>query len=352
MLRGPLVLAALLEVADAVCPDCTFDVTALEEFSVDYHAVRFTQNGNDFTTGPMSFWTDSGSSVALNVRNLQAKWNNQGNFGTPLQIGPLPLSGQPFQEEIHINGATGQASVHIASSYLNMCFQLDGLPNFAQMQQATIAQDIAMAEQAGPGIAQQYGTRVTVDGVAAVGFEDPSGEHPGVWSFTDSTHPLFIGGPALPSQRHFYDMLQPRPSEDEINHVGMKIDNYANTVGNQFDVRACEVQSQMASQALLAANPTAKQFMASRLALYQGHLQALLRPFGKSFIPLEIEDLMVPVAHDCDTDELAQIPPNAWSTMQAAAFSVCAFVTGIAVTFVALRKKPVTAPDDYHSVAA
>jgi len=354
MVRGPLVLATLFESAQATCPGCAFDVTALEEFSADYQAVSYViGEDNEITTHPLSFWTqDTGSNVAVHVRNLQAKYTNDGHFATPLALGPLPIGGMSYNEELHINGLTGQASYHIASPIVNLCFQLDGLPHFAQMEQPIINQRLSMAEQAGPGLAQQYGTRMSVDGQEVVGFTDPTGRRPGVSAFTDSTHPKFFGGPAQGLQRHFYNMLQPRPSEHEIDHQGMKLDNYVNTVGNQFEVRACEVQSHANSQALLATNPEAKDFVASRLALHQDNLQLLLLPFNKSFTPVEIEDLMVPVAHQCGGDELATIPPKAWNTVQAGAFSVCAFVTGVAVTFGVFRKKHVMPADEYHLVVA
>lgn len=354
MFRGPLVLATLLEAAQATCPDCTFDVTALEEFSVNIKGVSYTVgDDNAITTQPLSFWTQSAdSNMAVNVRNLQAKWNNHGHFATPLTVGPLPIGGMEYHEEIHINGLTGQASYHLATPIVNICFQLDHLPNFAQMEQPMINQRLAMAEQEGPGIAQRFAMRASVDGQDVVAFADPTHRHPGVAAFTDSSHPKFFAGPLEPSQREFYSMLRPRPSYEELTHMGMKADNYVNTVGNQFGIRACEVESHASSQALLAASPTAKDFVASRLAFHQGNLQLLLRPVNKSFIPLEIEDLMVPVVNECGGDDLAQIPPKAWNVMQVSALSVCAFLTGIAVTFGISRKKHVTPADDYHPVAA
>jgi hypothetical protein len=355
MFRGPLVLATLLEAAQATCPDCAFDVTALEEFSVNIQGVRWAadEDTHEITTQPLSFWTQSAdSSMAVNVRNLQLKWNNHGHFAPHLAVGPLPIGGMEFQEEIHINGLTGQASLHIGSPIVNMCFQVDHLPPFAQMERPMINQRLSMAEQAGPGIAQQYARHMNVDGEDVVAFADPSGREPGFAAFTDSTHPKLFAGPLQPDQERFYLMMQPRPSFDELNHMALKADNYVNTVGNQFGVRACEVESHANSQALLAANPTVKDFVASRLAFHQGNMQLLLRPFNKSFTPLEIEDLMVPVGNKCGGDELAQISPKAWNAMQVSALSVCAFVTGIAVTFGISRKKHVTPADEYHLVAA
>merc|ERR1711957_488423 len=141
----------------------------------------------------------------------------------------------------------------------------------------------------------------------------------------------------------------------QLASLALKFDNYVSSVGNQFGVRACEIEHQTATQSLLATNPEARAFIAHRIAQHQRRLQAMLQPVGLNtrfnFIPLEIADLMIPAAKRCTTDELAQIPRKALSTLQLAAFSVCSFVIGIAATFAALRKKSVSLAGDYHQVS-
>merc|ERR1740117_926125 len=157
-------------------------------------------------------------------------------------------------------------------------------------------------------------------------------------------------------QQVYQHVFSPHPSHALLDTLAWKFDNYSGSVGNQFGVRACEIESQTSTQSLLATNPKAREFMANRIAQHQRRLQALLEPVGLNtrfnFIPLEIAELMVPAAQHCTNEELAQIPHKALSTLQAGAFSVCSFVIGIAATLGASRKKIVILADDYHQVSA
>lgn len=346
MFRGPLALAALLEVAQSH----SLHLSALEEFSADFHDVVYHVDEEDgtITTSPLPWIAEDHSSLALHVRNLQAKLNWNFRWADGAAIGPIPVGGMNEQEEMHIDGKLGRASLHFASPILNICFQLDSHINFAQQMASSIGEHVQQAEQMEPMIAQHL-ERVTVDGEEAVALVNP---HDGsIAAFTpDSTHPVLyhihLSEQELQNGWGIIDTNGKAPSEYVLHHLAFKFDNYRNTVGNEFDVRACEIQSHANSQALLAANPAVKDFVASRLALHQGQLQAVFQTFNKTFIPVEIEDLMVPVALDCATEELAQSPPQAWSTMQAATCSMCAFATGIAVTLMALRKKHVAPAEE------
>merc|ERR1719272_2922281 len=162
----------------------------------------------------------------------------------------------------------------------------------------------------------------------------------------DSTsHPVIIGGGG---EERNGQLRNPQ-------NVAVKFDNYVNTVGDQFTVRACEIESQSATQSFLATNPDARTFVARRIAAQQGRLQALLEPqllnTRFNFIPLEIANLMVPAEPHCAT-EFAQIPPRASGTLQIAAFGVCSFVLGITITFGVLRKKSVISADQSFAVLA
>lgn len=351
MLRGPLVLATLLDVAQSQCPDCAFDVTALEEFSTHYTAVSASMDEHlAITTQPLpdTFPQEEGT-IALSARNLQVKFDSHLTFPTPFAIGPVPLSGMTIHEELHVDGSLGRASFHIESPIVNLCFQLDGLPPAAQMEHDQIEMYLQQGEQMGPQMAQQAFQHWELDGADDVG---PTYH----LLFTQSSHPAFLWPPPNPQELNMYRMFNPPPSEDLAVSLAATFDHYSSSVGNQFAVRACEIQSQSSSQSLLAGNPDAREFVVNRIRQHQRRLQSLLQPHSLgtrlNFVPLEIADLLVPAAQDCTNDELAQIPGKSFSTMQAAAFGVGSFVMGVAATFVAIRKRTVTPADDYHQVAA
>jgi len=381
MFRGPTVFATLAGVAHAIpiqfgvpCGDqsCAFNVTALEEFSVDYTVVEYndpTEAGTaaattGFTTSPLpeTFPSERGT-IALHARNLQLKLDSHAVFPTPFAIGSVPVSGMEIHEELHINGASGQASFHLESPIVNLCFQLDHLPPVTQQQHDMIDSMLQQAEQMGPVIIQAQGVSVSVDGEQTVGLPMHT---PGDYRvspayallFTEDTHPKFVTVPFTPrvGPPQWALAPNPRPTVAQLERIAMKFDNYASSVGNQFGVRACEIESQTATQNLLATNPEAREFLANRISQHQKRLQALLEPVALNtrfnFIPLEIADLMIPAAAHCTNDELAEIPGESLSTLQVVAFSVCAFVIGVTATFAVLRKKTVTLADDYHQVSA
>ena len=142
----------------------------------------------------------------------------------------------------------------------------------------------------------------------------------------------------------------------ERPNVGLKFANYVASVGDQFSVRACEVETRSATQSMMAADPEAREFIASRIVEHQQRLRALLEPaalnFRFNFIPLELVDqMMAPAAQPCITNDLAQIPSRTESTFQTVVFSVCSFIMGMA-TLGALHKKRATPADAYYEVSA
>jgi len=348
MIRGSLVFATLLEVAETACPDCNFNLSVLEEFSSDYTAVRVTdQDAAGVSTGalPSTFPSEHGS-IAVHMRNLQLKLDNHLSFPTPFAIGRLPLSGMEVHEELHINGATGQASFHLASPIVNMCFQLDSHMPVAQMQHDMIESRLSRAEHMLRTGAQQMFVQYTVDGQVVMGPRRGP-------AFTMSSHPKFlVTTPDYNEDRMMAGFNPPCPSDlrGPGSRLAVKFENYANSVGNQFGVRACEITDHSRSQSLLAASPEARNFVAYRLAQHQRRLQAVLQHTSFNFTPLEISDVMVPSAQPCTGDELAQIPSTALSTAQTAAFSVCSFVMGLAITLTVVRKTRASSADDYHQV--
>jgi len=359
MFRGTLSFASLV-VAHAQCPDCAFDLTALEEFSVDFNDVAVSQNGpNSMATAPMSDGLpEEHGTIAVHARNLQLKLDSHVSFPTPFARGNLQLSGMTIHEELHINGATGQASFHLESPIVNVCFQLDHLPPVAHMMQPQIEQNLQQAEQIAPMIFQQNGRMITVDGDNLQCLQDPHRIFASCFS-TDS-HPKLLAI-HMPEQlrreaQSAVNDLRPSPPPAVPDNIAMQFTNYANSVGDQFSVRACEIDSQSATQNLLAASPETQEFIASRIRQHQTRLQALIEPKNLNmrfnFIPLAMADLMVPPTPSCANEELVQIRHNKMSTLQVVAFSVCSFVVGISATFVAFRSKRVTTADDYHQVAA
>jgi len=382
MFRGTVVFATLASVAQSdgsfgdSCQSCAFNVTALEEFSVDYTVVAFTDptgwthptaaGTTGFTTSPLpdTFPSEHGT-IAVHARNLQLKLDSHAAFPTPFAIGGtddgmaiVPVSGMEIHEELHINGATGQASFHLESPIVNLCFQLDHLPPVTQQQHDMIDGMLQQAEQMGPALIQQHGVSgITVDGEQTVGITATIGrQYPGdegtaaAILFTEDTHPKFatlmIEGGDRAAMKF---LLHPPPSDELLDRIALKFDNYASSVGNQFGVRACEIESQTATQTFLATNPEAREFLANRISQHQKRLQSLLEPVALNtrfnFIPLEIADLMLPAAAHCTNDELAEIPGKALTTLQAAAFTVCSFVMGVTATFAASRKKTVALAD-------
>merc|ERR1740117_378930 len=139
--------------------------------------------------------------------------------------------------------------------------------------------------------------------------------------------------------------------------LGVKFSNYANTVGNQFGVRACDVETHSATQSLLASNPEVRDFISNRIAKHQNRLQGLLEPAALNtrfnFIPLEIADRMLaPGGQSCSNELLAVAPPKDASIFHILVFGVCSFAMGLAVTYGALCKKSVVSADAYHEVSA
>jgi len=279
---------------------------------------------------------------------MQLKLDNRLTFPTPFQLGDLPVSGMEIHEELHLNGATGQASFHVESPVVNLCFQLDHLPPVAHILHDRIEMQLQQAEQMAPMIVQQHAVHITLDGQEVV--------EVGPLLFTDSTHPAMIGLPAQLSREMMSHLFHPAPSPEVSEHLAVKFDHYSGTTGNQFSVRACEIESHSATQTLLGANPQMRDFVASRIAQHQSLLQGLLEPQGLNtrfnFIPLEIAVSMLSTTPACTNEELVQSPGTQSSTPQMAVLSVASFVMGVAAYFAAFRKKHVTPADDYHQVTA
>jgi len=338
------------------CPDCAFDLTALEEFSTDFHFVTtndpesWPQEGATTAPMPADFPIERGS-IAVNARNMQLKLDSHatippnGDFNRNPLLQSLPLAGMEIHEELHLNGATGQASFHVESPVLNLCFQLDHFPPVAHIMHDQIDMQLQQAEQIAPMIFQQHSGHINLDGQEVMytpGPMIPRNSGLSALLFTDSSHPALLAFEGyIPIGLH---------------HVAVKFDGYSGTTGNQFGVRACEIESHTATQSLLAANPKARDFVASRIAQHQRLLQGLLEPEGMNtrfnFIPLEFAESMMSTTPACTNDELVQSPGTQSSTSQVAVLSVTSFVMGVAAAFAAIRKKHVTPADDYHQVTA
>merc|ERR1719329_1614426 len=202
-------------------------------------------------------------------------------------------------------------------------------------------------------IFQQHGVHVSVDGEETMALPTPEV----ALLFTESSHPAFVApSPSYERRNMMEHLFHPAPSPELVDHLAVKFDGYQGTTGNQFSVRACEIESHSATQALLIANPEVKDFVASRIAQHQRRLQDLLEPQGMNtrfnFIPLSIAEAMVPTTPACTNDQLVQSPGTQSSTSQVAVLSVTSFVMGVAAAFAAFRKKHVTPADDYHHVTA
>jgi len=340
----------------ALCTDgtCPFDVQAFEEFSVDYDVVSVSHVAGGLATAPLpSSLPSEHGSIAVHARNLQLKVNSHSSIPAGMvPPGLFPpgimdtMTNADIHEELHVNGLTGQASFHLASPIVNMCIQIDNLPPVAQMQHVQIDGSLHQAEQSAPAIIQNLGRHLVVDGKPSIGIFSP----PDDWfvvsnSLQHTTQPELV---TLPVDHTVHALS-----------VGVKFHNYDNTVGSQFGVRACEVESQSATQSLLVSNAEAREFVASRIVDHQRRLQAVLEPqvinTRFNFIPLELADLMMapmtPDGQPCSSD-LAATSPKDTNILQVVSFGVCTFAMGVATTYGALRKKSAVSADVYHEVSA
>jgi hypothetical protein len=341
----------------ARCPECNVDLSALEEFTSDYDVVMIQVAGEDspdLTTMqlPPNLPSDHGT-VAVHVRKAQVKLDNHLTIpaGVMDQLPPpsngqqafsqsilRQLAGHEIHEELHINGEHGQASFHLGSPVLNACLQVD-VPA-PPINHDMLDMQLQQAQQVATMQFQRMGNHYTVDGDAGVGIRMPP--HPQVIIFTEDSHPELL--------------TLTRPSQQFW--AGLKFSNYVNSVGNAFAVRACEVEAHSATQTMLAENPEMREFFAQRLAEHQSRLQALLEPEALNtrfnFAPLQVAELlMAPVHEGCANDALAETAPVAASTFQTLALGVCSFVTGIAATYGAMRRRKATpSADAYYQVSA
>jgi hypothetical protein len=347
MYRGPLVFAALIGSASADCASCNIDLTALEEFTSDYDVVMAMPAGQSAITTmslPPTMPSDHGT-VAVHARNVQLKLDNHfaipADFQFPGRPNPIlaQLPGHEIQEELHINGAHGQASFHLASPILNACIQVD-VPA-PPINHDMMDMQLQQAQQIATMQAQHRGQIVEVDGDQCVGLPGgrPGGPPFPIFAFDADSHPdVVVLGPAGPPQGG------PPPM------VALKFSNYVDSVGDAFAVRACEVESHSATQTMLAENPEVREFFANRLAEHQRRLQALLEPSQLNtrfnFVPLQVADLLLAPAHEgCANDALAETAPMAVSTFQSLVVCACSFAMGVAATYGALRRKKATPSD-------
>jgi len=251
---------------------------------------------------------------------------------------------------------------HLASPLLNICIQIDNLPGPPQTS-AMVDAYLQQAEQMAPTIMNQLGGHVSVDGEPGFGIMvmETDGRSDYV-EYVGTPTPAVLFNEASHPQLMFSNLVHPAtdlidPTGGGID-VGVNFSNYANTVGNQIGVRACDVETHSATQSLLASNPEVRDFISNRIAEHQNRLQGLLEPAALNtrfnFIPLGIADRMVaPGGQPCSNDLLAVASPKDASIFQMILVSgVCSFATGLAVTYGALRKKSVVSADAYHEVSA
>jgi len=395
LFRGPLMMATLTGTAQSVCHGCLFNVSALEEFFVDFSTVTYFESyDNDhfsnesysfrmshmplvnFETSPLpsTFPTDHGS-IALHARNLQLKLESYTTFPSDFKFGGgyhheavLPLSGLEIHEELHINGAARQASYHLESPILNVCVQVD-FPPQVTVPTHLIDEHLQQAEQFGPLVIEDNGARAKVNGEDVVGLvgvmfiSDMDGTHPDnrgegpSFLFTESGHPALVTVPGLVTgvTPHDQALMQPAPSLYVLEHLAIKFDNYAPTVGDAFAVRACDIESHSATQSLFASNTVAREFIVNRLAQHQSYLQAVLEPqmlnMRFNFIPLEVLDFMFPAQQPCTTAELAQIPSAVPSSFHMVVFAVGSLAAGMVATLGVLRMKTGRSAECYHQVS-
>lgn len=338
------------------CDDsCQLDLAPIEKFTADYEIVNVTRpdpygNPGEYVTGalPADIPSDHGT-LAIRIRDLQLKLDNHFVIPDDMEIpagpdGPDPfmeaLLGQDIHEQLYINGRDSRASYSLASPILNMCIQVD-VPGWVPIDDDAMEENLQQAQDAASTMVQQTGLQVTVDGQEDIAVPGLEGE---VW--------VVSAGKSYPDMVVTQVDLQTGEVGRTGSLIGMKFSNYVRSVGNQFDVRACEITDQSATQTTLAGNAQAREFIASRIATHQRRLQALLEPKGMNtrfnFIPLHFLSLMVPaVPKVCTNDVLAETAPMGASILQTGLLGVGSCAMGFAASFGALRKKGLPSTDGY-----
>jgi len=322
------------------CSDCTFDVSALENFSANFEVRMFDMQQSTFTTSPLPpmLPTEQGS-IAVDARNFYAKLDSHLQFPTPFTLPSMPmldLSGHQIHEELHVNGIAGTATYHLESQMLNACIRVDLPPAVTAqvaavqpMMDAQLQQVEAMASM----MVQQVGMQVSIDGEDGIMLMGGTGGVVGNVGFSKTdTHPLIaIGNPG------FFGGLP----------VAVKFMDYSNSAGEE-SIRPCEIGEQEAMQSFLSSNPDARAFVRSRVAQHQLHLQATLQPKSLNtrfnFVPLEFVDLLVPAEQHCPS-ALAETPTQSFSVAGSVVLGLFSFSMGVAVSVGLVRQRKVALAD-------
>jgi len=345
MFRG--VLVCLASGASGQCPDCSFDVTALEVFSTNFQLVQVEQSddGATRTTGPLPpmLPSDHGS-LAVDAHNLYVKLDSHAQMPTPFpfQLDGMDLSGANFHEELHIDGAAGKASYHLEGPMLNGCILVD-LPSELMGQisavQSQVDPMLQQAEAMGPMLIQQMGLPVTVNGEMGVLVADPTNPNPPeqmIFSQPD-THPLLVSFTPPPE---IAAMLGPMI-------LGAQFSGYSASAGDEA-IRACEIEGHNAMQSFLSSTPDARALVRSRVAQHQLILQKSLQPKSLNmrfnFSPLELVELLVP-AEQQHGDELAATPSSGVSVSFSVVSGIFFFSMGMAVYHGLTSRKKVALAD-------
>lgn len=330
------------------CPDCNFNLQALEEFSVNWELAKVEGSDGAFTTtGTFETMpaTEHGT-IAVHARHLQLKLTANVEIAEGVTLGAphIPIGGQSIHEELHIDGQANRASFHFDSSVFKGCILLDapaGIPPAAQMAAPQVNQNLAQAEQMAPQLAQQFATHGTVDGEAAVIFAPPHVPpriigHPMV-AFSDETHPLLVGIPVGPQDENMVNTLyNPPPSLQDLGSMGIKFTDYTSGVAGQFDERACTIAGHSATISVIATNPELKSLMQHRVAVHENNLRSILETSlintRFNFIPLDLTQRMFQVSESGCSDSLFERPSS--NVVPAGLFS---FAMGVMVAVGAWR---------------
>lgn len=326
------------------CADCNFDLTVLEEFTTQWVDVKLENYEHPvdghyvLTTAPPVSLPQSHGSLAVHARNLQLKLDSDTTMQENFALGGLPLGGANIHEEIHMNGATNQASYHLSSPILNLCVLLDapsGLPPVSQIQADQVNQMLDQAEQIATPLIQNNGYTGTIDGVDAVSLA--GGHHPFVAvAFDMDSHPSLLYVEPSPNEVNmWYHLMTPHPDRDELDAMGLKFTGYEGSVGDAFSVRACSIETQSATATMLSSNTELKDFAKNRVSRHTANLQRLLQNPGLNtrfnFLDFNLAEKLFPESNDCGSVLVEKTESSGFTGV-----SVFSYVAGLATSAFAL----------------
>jgi len=216
---------------------------------------------------------------------MQYKTDGTITWPDGMSIGPMPVGGQTWREEIHINGVTNQASFHLDTNVVKLCVLLDAppqIPPLSQIEAQHIDQMLHAREEFYPQQVAHDGVEATLDGedvVAVFGGYNENGMSVGVYGRTNSEPRAHIYEPPEPVMRAMQHYFSPPPNAGDLHSFGsLKVTGFSDSVGDVFSTRACSIGSQSNAMAMFEAHPHLTQFVKGRIDARVKNMQDIAHP--------------------------------------------------------------------------